>query len=131
MTFLDSSVIIDLVEGVPGTVAELDTFEPPYLTSTICVFEVLNGKIGSGETDIVAARNDFGGVKSLDLTENVAQEAVRMQDKLLDDGERMSPRDILIAATARSTGDELVVADADFETEHLASLLTVRNLAAE
>lgn len=128
MTFLDSSVIIDLVEGVPQTVEKRDQFDAPYLTSTICVFEVLNGKLGSGETDIVAARNDFGGVKSLDLTENIAQEAARMQDQLLTDGERMSPRDILIAATARSTGDELVVADKDFETKHLTNLMTVTNL---
>jgi predicted nucleic acid-binding protein len=51
-----------------------------------------------------------------------------MQDQLLTDGERLSPRDILIAATARSTGDELVVADKDFETEHLTDLMTVTNL---
>jgi len=28
-----------------------------------------------------------------------------------------------------SSGDELVVADSDFETKHLTDLLTVRNLA--
>lgn len=76
----------------------------------------------------MTARNGFGGVRSLDLTENIAQEAARMQDQLLDDGERMPARDILIAATVRSTGDELVVADKDFETDHLIELLSVTNL---
>jgi predicted nucleic acid-binding protein len=116
MTFLDSSVIINLVEGVLYTVKKMEQFDAPYLTSTICIFEELNGKLGPGETDIAGARNDFGGVKSLDLAKDIAQEAARMQDQLLTDGERLSPRDILIAATARSTGDELVVADKDFET---------------
>jgi predicted nucleic acid-binding protein len=128
MTFLDSSVIIDMVEGVPETIGSMDEFHPPYLTSTICVFEVLNGKLGAGETDIMAARNDFSGVKSLDLTESIAQEAAQMQDRLLDEGQRMAPRDMLIAATARSTGDELVVADSDLETEPLEDLMTVTNL---
>lgn len=51
-----------------------------------------------------------------------------LQDALLDDGDRMAARDLLIAATARSTGDHLVVADGDFETDALESHLTVTNL---
>lgn len=128
MTFLDSSVIIDMVEGVPETVERMEAFETPYLTSTVCVFEVLNGELGAGETDVAAARRDFGGVRSLDLTEDVALEAVRLQDRLLDDGSRMAARDVLIAATARTTGDELVVADSDFETDALEDLMQVTNL---
>jgi len=128
MTFLDSSVIVDMVEGVPETVERMKAFETPYLTSTVCVFEVLNGELGGDETDVVAARQDFGGVRALDLTESVALEAVRLQDRLLDEGERMAARDVLIAATARSTGDELVVADSDFQTEPLEDLMRVTNL---
>lgn len=128
MTFLDSSVIIDMVEGVPETVERMEAFETPYLTSTVCVFEVLNGELGADETDVAAARQDFGGVRSLDLTEDVALEAIRLQDRLLDDGSRMAARDVLIAATARTTGDELVVADSDFETDALEDLMQVTNL---
>lgn len=128
MTFLDSSVIIDMVEGVPETVEGMESFETPYLTSTICVYEVLNGRLGSGDTDVMAARNDFSGVRSLDLTENIVLEAARLQDKLLDDGERMPTRDVLIAATARSTGDVLVVADTDFETDALRDVMDVTTL---
>jgi hypothetical protein len=51
-----------------------------------------------------------------------------MQDRLLDDGERMAARDLLIAATARSTGDELVVSDADFEPGLLTELVDITNL---
>ena len=132
MTFLDSSVIIDMLNGVPDVVeaVEVDRGQP-YLTSSICVFEVIDGAVGSGTTDVVAIRQQFGGVRALDLNDRIALEAGRMQDKLMGDGERMAARDLLIAATARSTGAELVVADSDFETQYLTDLMDVKNLRNE
>ena len=129
MTFLDSSVIIDMLNGVDSTVEFVQEQGEPYLTSSICVFEVLDGELGGGQTDVVAARQDFGGVHALELTEEISLEAARMQDELLDDGQRMPTRDLLIAATARSTGDHLVVADSDFETAVLESSMQVTNLS--
>jgi len=128
VTFLDSSVIIDMLAGVDETVAFVEDQGGPYLTSTVCVYEVLEGKLGAGPTDVAAAREDFGGVTALDLTEALSLEAARLQDQLLDDGQRMAARDLLIAATARSTGDHLVVADTDFQTDVLESYLAVTNL---
>lgn len=131
MTFLDSSVIIDMLAGVPDVVEYVENRGQPYLTSSICVFEVVDGALGAGATDVVDVRQDFGGVQALDLNEHVALEAARMQDRLLDDGQRMATRDLLIAATARSTGAELVVADDDFETRLLTDLLDVTNLRTD
>ena len=128
MTFLDSSVIIDMLEDVPDVVEYVEDRGQPYLTSSVCVFEVIDGEVGSGTTDVVAVRQEFGGVRALDLNEQIALEAGRMQDQLMDDGERMAARDLLIAATARSTGDELIVADGDFETRLLTDLMDVTNL---
>ena len=131
MTFLDSSVIIDMLEGVPDVVEYVEDRGQPYLTSSVCVFEVIDGEVGSESTDIVAVRQEFGGVRALDLNEQIALEAGRMQDQLMDDGERMAARDLLIAATARSTGDELIVADGDFETQPLTDLMDVTNLRGD
>ncbi|WP_152042703.1 PIN domain-containing protein [Salinigranum salinum] len=128
MTFLDSSVIIDMLAGVPDIVEAVEERGQPYLTSSLCVFEVVDGRVGSGETDVVGVRQQFGGVRALDLNEQIALEAARMQDKLMDDGERMAVRDLLIAATARSTGDELIVSDSDFETGFLTEMMDVTNL---
>jgi hypothetical protein len=128
VTFLDSSVIIDMLEGLPDVVKAVETRGQPYLTSAICVFEVVDGKVGSGETDVVGIRQQFGGVQVLDLNEQIALEAGGMQDALMDDGERMAARDLLIAATARSTGDELIAADSDFQTGLLTDLMDVTNL---
>lgn len=128
MTVLDSSVIIDMLAGDADTVARVQDRSEPYLTSSLCVFEVLQGKLGSGTTDVEAARRDFDGVRSLALTEDVSLEAARLQDDLLADGERMPTRDLLIAATAKAAGDELVVADGDFGTSALESHLEVTNV---
>jgi predicted nucleic acid-binding protein len=131
VTFLDSSVIIDMLEGVPDVVEYVEDRGQPYLTSSLCVFEVIDGEVGSGSTDVVAVRQEFGGVRALDLNEQIALEAGRMQDQLMDDGERMAARDLLIAATAQSTGDELIVADGDFETRLLTDLMDVTNLRGD
>ena len=120
-----------MLEGVPDVVEYVEGRGQPYLTSSICVFEVIDGQLGAGTTDVVEVRQDFGGVQSLDLNENIALEAGRMRDQLLDDGERMATRDLLIGATARSTGSELVVADSDFETQLLTDLMEVTNFRDE
>jgi len=131
VTFLDSSVIIDMLEGVPDVVDYVEDRGQPYLTSSVCVFEVIDGEVGSGTTDVGKVRQEFGGVRALDLNEQVVLEAGRMQDQLMNDGERMAARDLLIAATARSTGDELIVADSDFETQLLTELIDVTNLRGD
>ncbi|WP_058825782.1 type II toxin-antitoxin system VapC family toxin [Haloferax sp. Q22] len=128
MTFLDSSVIIDYLDGI-GEVVEFVDEQPVIVTSSICVYEVLAGEVfTAGETDLVGARENFGRVTALDFSEEVAFEAARMQNRLLESGDPMSPRDLMIAATARSEGKELVVSDADFDTEGLRELLSVRKL---
>jgi hypothetical protein len=128
VTFLDTTVIIDMLEGVSDVINHVQDRGQSYLTSSLCVFEIIDGEVGSGSTDVVAVRQEFGGVRALDLNEQIAMEAGRMQDQLMDDGERMTVRDLLIAATARSTGDEFIVADSDFETELLTDLMEVTNL---
>lgn len=128
MTFLDSSVIIDMLEGHEETVEFVEDRPGPYLTSSLCVYEVLEGSMGSGRTDVAAERQRFDGIRAVDLSETVAIEAAKLQDELLDDGQRMSVRDVLIAATARSASDHLIVADSDFQVDALESKLDVTNL---
>ena len=127
MTFLDTSTIIQYLRG-DADVREYIEGREPWLTSTICVFEVLNGRLGSSNTDIVQVRQDFAGVQAIELSETVAIEAARLQDELVSDGDRLATADVLVAATARSTGDELVVADSDFETDVLEDAMQVTNL---
>ncbi|WP_066416373.1 PIN domain-containing protein [Halorubrum aethiopicum] len=127
MTFLDSSTIIEYLRGDPVVIEYLDE-RRPWRTSTICVFEVLNGPAGEPGFDPVEERRRFGGVEALALNGDLALEASRLQHASVRDGSELSHRDAMIAATARSTGDEYVVADADFETAPLEDVMTVTNL---
>jgi len=128
MTFLDSSVIIEYLRDNPVVIDYLDE-RRPWWTSTVCVFEVLNGPAGAADFDPVEVRQQFGGVEALGFTEQLALEAARLQHAAVRDGSELSARDAMIAATARSTGDEYVVADEDFETDPLEAHMTVTNLA--
>ena len=130
MTFLDSSTIIEYLRG-DGEVEEYLDKREPWWTSTICVFEVLNGPAGSPNFDPIEERQKFGGVQALEFNEQLALEASRLQDASIRDGSELSPRDAMIAATARSTGDEYVVADEDFETDPLEDVMEITNLHGE
>lgn len=127
MTFLDSSTIIEYLRDNQAVIEYLDADEP-WWTSAICVFEVLNGPAGSPNFDPIEERQKFGGVRALEFNEQLALEASRLQESLTKDGRELSPRDAMIAATARSTGDEYVVADGDFEAEPLDDVMDVTNL---
>ncbi|ACV12105.1 PilT protein domain protein [Halorhabdus utahensis DSM 12940] len=131
MTFLDSSVIADMLAGDDDVVEFVESEGEPYVTSTICVFEVIEGYLGQGDADVYALRQDFGGVTAIDLTESIALEALRLQNRHYDNGNPRPVRDLLIAATARSTGDHLVVADSDFVTPVLEDEIEITNLRSD
>lgn len=130
MTFLDSSTIIEYLRDNRTVIDYLDARQP-WWTSTICVFEVLNGPAGSPSFDPIEERQRFGGVQALEFNEQLALEAVRLQDAAIKDGSELSHRDAMIAATARSTGDEYVVADSDFEIQPLENVMDITNLSNE
>jgi predicted nucleic acid-binding protein len=69
--------------------------------------------------------------RSLEFNEEAPLGAARLENELITDGERMPVRDPMIAATARSTGDHLVVAESDFQTDTLDFELQVTNLRGE
>lgn len=127
MAFLDTSTIIQYLRG-DETVRNYILGKEPWWTSTICVYEVINGRLGTGTTDVTQVRQEFSGVQTLELNEPIALEAARLQSELVDSGDRLATVDVLIAATARTTGDELIVADSDFETDLLQDVMTVTNL---
>jgi len=130
MLFLDSSAIIEYSEENP-TVVEYIENSGQLFTSAICVYEVVTGEMWATGQSAHSVRAEFSGVQSIELNEEIALEAAQIQTQLRRDGDEMAVRDLLIGATARSTGAELVVADSDFETEYLRDLMPVTNLDTE
>ena len=93
MAFLDSSVIIDYLDGVAPAVDFVNE-QSHLLTSSICVYEVLEGEVlSSGPSDVVGARQTFGRVEAIKFDETIAIEAARMQERLDSSGEPVSTRD--------------------------------------
>lgn len=129
MLFLDTSAILSYKRDESAVVSYLDE-NKPWFTASICLYEFVNGAMWKDDLTAHVARQSIGGVQSIDLSETVAMEAARMQNELRKDGEEMSVRDLLVAATARSTGAELVVADSDFQTEYLHDLMTVTDFSS-
>lgn len=126
--FLDSSVIIDYLDGVEHVVEFVDQ-QSVLRTSSLCVYEVLAGEVfTAGSTDLDGTRRAFGAVTAVPFTEECAVEAATMQDQLLETGDPMGPRDLFVAATARVHGGPLAVSDADFETDGLSALLSIVQL---
>jgi len=128
MLFLDTSAILAYKRDEPVVVSYLDD-NKPWFTSTICVYEFVNGAMWQDDITAHVARQSIGGVQSIELSETVAMEAARMQNELRRDGDEMAVRDLLIGATARSTGAELVVADSDFQSDHLQNLMSVTDFS--
>lgn len=93
------------------------------------MYAVLEGEVlGSGEADVASTRQHFGRVRAVGFDQSVVLEAARLQDRLAQQGSLLPTHDLLIAASARSEGETLVVRDDDFETEPLADRMPVRRV---
>jgi hypothetical protein len=55
-----------MLEGIDETVEFVQSQDDPLLTSSICVYEVLDGALGSGTTDVATERQRFGGVRAIE-----------------------------------------------------------------
>ena len=128
MLFLDSSAIIAYSDDIEPIVDHVDEGGELF-TSPICVYEVVEGEMWKSGKSAHTIRQAFAGVKSLSLNEEIALEAARLQHQLRQHGDEMPVRDLLIGATARSTGAELVVADDDFATERLRDFIIVTDFS--
>ena len=127
MAVLDSSVIIGYLDGDETIIDIVDDTPPPHLTSAICLYEVLAGEVYSpGESDLEATRKAIDRIEIVGFDESISFEAARLQSRLLDTGEPMSPRDLFVAATARAVGEPLLVSDRDFDTEGLSEAVSVK-----
>ena len=109
---LDSTFVHDVVhenDAAVNRLAELRDDGTPVALSALTVFEV-----GVGLRDETAQHRDRFDVQVEDLVvvpvgESIARRALNIQHDLLDRGERIGARDVLIAATAAGSGDPRVL----------------------
>lgn len=125
--FLDTGVLLDAGAGRPAAVELLED-EHQIFMSTISLTEFLEGRIEAGVTSIDAELEHLPGVQWRPYTESIAIRAGGLQLELEEVGDRLSPRDLMIAATALDVGDDLAVTDSGFQTPALERYIPVTNV---
>lgn len=127
MRHLDASFVIELLDENPEAVEYVTDHPGPYATSTLALFEVLIGEVSSaGPARVNETRSAIEStIGVIDLDAEIAAGVPELQKHLQNGGEPMSPRDLLIAATAKATGATLIAADRDFDNDGLRELMDV------
>ncbi|MDG5821958.1 PIN domain-containing protein [Natronococcus sp. A-GB7] len=125
---LDSTFIHDVLRGDDAAInrlAELREERAPVALSALTIFEVGVGLRGES----ARYREQFGEVVDdlvvLPVTDTTARQAISIQHELLDRGERIGARDVLIAGTAVGTPDPRVL------TRNVDEFARVDDLEAE
>jgi predicted nucleic acid-binding protein len=117
MIAFDTTFLIDYLDAEPATEVFLQSHESkPFFTPSLSLFEVYRGaaRTGGSETvDSLTTKLDW--IEPLPLTHTTAREAAVIEAELLDDGEQVNLKDILIAGVCRHHGARLVTRDADFD----------------
>jgi len=117
MIAFDTTFLLDYLDAVPATEDFLQRHESkPFFTPSLSLFEVYRGaaRAGGSETvDSLTGKLDW--IEPLPLTHTTAREAAVIEAELLDDGEQINLKDILIAGVCRHHGARLVTRDTDFD----------------
>lgn len=118
---LDSSFLIDLMDGDEGAVVHAKVLDEQDMPQRIPVQVIYELYVGVGFTDTPAA--EVSKIQSviearpvIETTEQIAKLAGRIDGELRKQGERVAQGDITIAATARHFDEPVVTNNvSDFE----------------
>lgn len=114
MNCLDSSVVIDVLDGEETVVDALEEHDDPFYAPTIVRSEVLEGLL-AGWFDGADAGQSLSWLRSLGFTREAALEAAHVRMEFRRDGETIPDADTFIAGVVRANGATLITQDAHFE----------------
>jgi tRNA(fMet)-specific endonuclease VapC len=120
MTVLDTSVVVSLLKGTPDAAKNLqalqDTNQRIALT-VITAYELLKGaNLSSRRQDNLSdVKNILSSVEMLDLSYDATLEAAQIYAELKETGRKIGELDILIAAIAKTNGEDILTRDRHFE----------------
>lgn len=117
MIAFDTTFLIDYLDAVPATEEFLQRHESkPFFTPSLSLFEVYRGAaqtVGPETVDTLVTKLDW--IEPLPLTHATAREAAVIEAELLDEGNQINLKDILIGGVCRHHGATLVTRDSDFD----------------
>lgn len=116
MICLDSSFVIDYWQGEEYTKEFLVETDDDVGIPTVALYELYVGALLSDSPDetIGSVVEDLDWAEPLGF-DDAARTAARIDETLIDRGERINAMDVLIAATARAHDATLVATDSHFE----------------
>ena len=126
---LDSTFVHDVVHGSDAAIArltELRETDTPVALSSLTVFEVGVGLRGESARYRQRFDERIEDLVVLPVSEAAARRAVKIQHDLLDRGERIGARDVLIAGTAIGSPDPRVLTRNVGEFERVDGLEVMR-----
>src|SRR3989338_851686 len=113
MYILDSSALIEVLEGHPKAEKIMELFGSAELvTTSLCVHEILAGALS--KKDRFLLENLLNSMRILDHTARAAVLGATMQQELSQTGTMINKFDILIAAICKINNGELITLDKDF-----------------
>jgi predicted nucleic acid-binding protein len=113
MVVLDTSVVLDLIEGDESVLKSLRQFSDQRIGITLFTeYEVRRGQDERNKDKIDRVIGTFG---ECEFDHNALNEAIKIYKDLEGRGRLINEIDILIAATSISNGEVLLTRDHDFE----------------
>ena len=113
MYVLDSSAIIEVIEKGPNAEKVLRVVgNSPFVTTSICLQEVLTGT--TGERDIFIFESLLGQAEILVHDAEAAREGAKIMRSLIKSGSKINIADVFTAGIIQSNNAELVTLDKDF-----------------
>lgn len=117
MKLVDASFLVDYARGDDAAIAYLAAHDEEEIgASTIVLSELYRGLMLTQEMTREETMAKYEWVEPTPFTDETAAEAAEIYVELRADGEMINKSDIYIAATARSLGVPLVVADDHFDS---------------
>lgn len=117
MICLDSSIVVDYLNGASYVEQLLATTAEPVAVPRLVRYELYAGALRSDDPTetIDAVDQALDWTESLGFTEAAARDAARIRADLLAMGTPIGAADILIAGITRAEGATLITRDTDFE----------------
>ncbi|MBS3148033.1 type II toxin-antitoxin system VapC family toxin [Candidatus Woesearchaeota archaeon] len=114
MYVLDSSALIEgIIDGPRSQPISDSLTEEEFLTTSVCVHEILIGARNSAELFVL--KGILHAVPTLDYTKDCAVHSAQIERELKREGKLINKMDILIAAICKASNATLITLDKDFE----------------
>lgn len=117
MQCVDTSFCIDLAKGDPPAIAvaeQLDSLQERIAIPAPALTEFLVGAFARGGKRLEAALRITSRMEVLPVSEAIALEAARIGGRAIQDGTPVGTLDLLVAATAKVHGLQILTRDTEF-----------------